>query len=139
MKNILRSGARLVPAFALALGATAAVAQVTVKWMHIEMNPNIANYYKQAATDFEAKNPGVKVQIQVLENEAYKAKLTTLLQSADKPHIIYSWGGGVLQSQAKAGVLQDIDSAIKGDWAAATSPARSMRSATTAMCGAPRC
>lgn len=122
MKNILRSGARLVPAFALALGATAAVAQVTVKWMHIEMNPNIANYYKQAATDFEAKNPGVKVQIQVLENEAYKAKLTTLLQSADKPHIIYSWGGGVLQSQAKAGVLQDIDSAIKGDWAAATSP-----------------
>jgi raffinose/stachyose/melibiose transport system substrate-binding protein len=116
--KLMQLGASL----ALALGASAAGAQVTVKWMHIELNPNIANYYKQAVTDFEAKNPGVKVQVQVLENEAYKAKLTTLLQSADKPHIIYSWGGGVLQSQVKAGVLQDIDAAVKGDWAAAMSP-----------------
>ncbi len=118
MMKLMQLGASL----ALALGASAAGAQVTVKWMHIELNPNIANYYKQAVTDFEAKNPGVKVQVQVLENEAYKAKLTTLLQSADKPHIIYSWGGGVLQSQVKAGVLQDIDAAVKGDWAAAMSP-----------------
>jgi raffinose/stachyose/melibiose transport system substrate-binding protein len=122
MKKLIHWAAPLAASLALTLGAGTATAQVTVKWMHIELNPNIANYYKQAVADFEAKNPGVKVQIQVLENEAYKAKLTTLLQSADKPHIIYSWGGGVLQSQVKAGVLQDIDAAVKGDWAAAVSP-----------------
>ena len=49
-------------------------------------------------------NPGVKVEVQYLENEAYKKKLTTLLQSPDKPNIIYSWGGGVLREQVKAGV-----------------------------------
>ena len=104
-------------AMTLALGAGSAGAQTTVKWMHIEMNPNIANYYKQVVSEFEAKNPSVKVDVQVLENEAYKAKLTTLLQSSDKPHIIYSWGGGVMQSQVRAGVLQDIDAPMKGAWA----------------------
>ena len=44
--------------------------------------------------------------MQFLENEAYKAKLPTLLQSKDRPHIIYSWGGGVLKSQVEAGVLR---------------------------------
>ena len=122
MMKFMRWAAPLALTLALAFGVGAASAEVTVKWLHIELNPDIANYYKRTVADFEAKNPGVKVQIQVLENEAYKAKLTTLLQSADKPHIIYSWGGGVLQSQVKAGVLQDIDAAVKGDWAAATSP-----------------
>jgi len=110
-------------AAALSLAATTLAAQTTVKWMHIETNNvNIANYFKQTAEAFEAKNPGVKVEIQVLENEAYKAKLTTLLQSSDKPHVIYSWGGGVLQAQVRAGVLQDIDDAMKGPWGDSLSP-----------------
>jgi raffinose/stachyose/melibiose transport system substrate-binding protein len=110
-------------AAALSLTAGSLAAQTTVKWMHIETNNvNIANYFKQTAQAFEAKNPGVKVEIQVLENEAYKAKLTTLLQSSDKPHVIYSWGGGVLQAQVRAGVLQDIDDPMKGAWADSLSP-----------------
>jgi raffinose/stachyose/melibiose transport system substrate-binding protein len=113
----------LTAAAALGLAVSCASAQTTVKWMHIETNNvNIANYFKQTAEDFEAKNPGVKVEIQILENEAYKAKLTTLLQSNDKPHVIYSWGGGVLQAQVKAGVLQDIDAAMKGPWGDSLSP-----------------
>ena len=52
--------------------------------------------------------PGVKVEMQFLENEAYKAKLPTILQSKDRPHIIYSWAGGVLKTQIEAGVLEDI-------------------------------
>ena len=63
---------------------------------------------------FEAKNPGVKVEMQFLENEAYKAKLPTILQSKDRPHIIYSWAGGVLKAQVEAGVLQDIGPQLKG-------------------------
>ena len=51
------------------------------------------------AEDTEAKNPGVKIEPQYLENEAYKAKLTTLLQSRDKPAMYYSWAGGVLRTQ----------------------------------------
>jgi raffinose/stachyose/melibiose transport system substrate-binding protein len=45
----------------------------------------------------------------VLENEAFKSKLTTLLQSPDAPDFFHSWGGGVFQEQVRAGVLRPID------------------------------
>ena len=43
----------------------------------------------------------------------YKKKLTTLLQSPERPNIIYSWGGGVLREQVKAGVIEDITAPIE--------------------------
>ena len=53
----------------------------------------------------------MKVVVEYLENEAFKAKLPTLLQSADKPDIFYSWGGGVMQAQIEAGYVQDYQRA----------------------------
>ena len=104
----------LVGAVALAFSAGSALAQTTVKWLHIEANPVVVKLWEEVAREFEAKNPGVKVEMQYLENEAYKAKAPTLLQSKDRPHIIYSWAGGVLKSQVEAGVLEDLTSAMQG-------------------------
>ena len=94
------------------LTAGVAAAQTTVKWLHIEVNPGQVKIWEEVARAFEAKNPGVKVEMQFLENEAYKAKLPTILQSRDRPHIIYSWAGGVLKAQIEAGVLEDITAAV---------------------------
>ena len=104
----------LLAAAAIALSAGIASAQTTVKWMHLELNPNQIKIWEEAARAFEAKNPGVKIEMQFLENEAYKAKLPTLLQSKDKPNIIFSWAGGVLQAQVEAGVIEDITEPMKG-------------------------
>jgi raffinose/stachyose/melibiose transport system substrate-binding protein len=104
----------LALAAALALTAGNAVAQTTVRWLHIEANPAQVKIWEEVARGFEAKNPGVKVEMQFLENEAYKAKLPTILQSKDRPHIIYSWAGGVLKAQIEAGVLEDISAPMKG-------------------------
>ena len=104
----------LVGAVALAFSTGAALAQTTVKWLHIEANPVVVKLWEEVAREFEAKNPGVKVEMQYLENEAYKAKAPTLLQSRDRPHIIYSWAGGVLKSQVEAGVLEDLTPALQG-------------------------
>lgn len=111
-------------AAALLLAGTAlAQAQTTVRWMHIEQNPQIAAFFTDVARRFEVANPGTKVEMQFLENESYKKKLTTLLQSPDKPHVIYSWGGGVLREQVKAGVIEDITSAVDSSgWRATLSP-----------------
>ena len=98
----------------LLLTAGAAAAQTTIKWLHLEVNPGQVKIWEEVARDFEAKNPGVKVEMQFLENEAYKAKLPTILQSKDRPHIIYSWAGGVLKTQIEAGVLEDITAAMGG-------------------------
>ena len=43
-----------------------------------------------AAHEFEKVHPGVKVQFDYLENEAFKAKLPTLLQSKDGPSVFHS-------------------------------------------------
>ena len=98
----------------LLLTAGAAAAQSTVKWLHIEVNPGQVKIWEQVARAFEAQHQGVRIEMQFLENEAYKAKLPTILQSKDRPHIIYSWAGGVLKAQIEAGVLEDITAAVAG-------------------------
>src|SRR5690349_17661221 len=105
-------GRALGAAAVLVLSAGLAAAETTVKWLHIEVNPNQVKLWEEVARDFEAKNPGVKIEMSFLENEAYKAKAPTLLQSKDRPHIIYSWAGGVLRAQVEAGVLEDITAQV---------------------------
>jgi raffinose/stachyose/melibiose transport system substrate-binding protein len=104
----------LVAATGLTLAAGAAAADTTVKWLHIEVNPAQVKIWDEVARAYEAAHPGVKIEMQFLENEAYKAKLPTILQSKDRPHIIYSWAGGVLKTQIEAGVLEEITDQVKG-------------------------
>src|SRR6516165_9037135 len=99
-------------AWLLALGA--ATADTTVKWLHIEANPAQVKIWEEVARAYEAVHPGVRIEMQFLENEAYKAKLPTILQSKDRPNIIYSWAGGVLKAQIEAGVLDDITDQVAG-------------------------
>ena len=110
--SILKRAA--VAATVLLLTAGAAAAQTTIKWLHLDANPIQVKIWEEVARDFEAKNPGVKVELQFIEAEAYKAKLPSMLQSKDRPHVIYSWAGGVLKSQIEAGVIEDISAAMAG-------------------------
>jgi len=104
----------VLTAAVLMVAAASAAADTTVKWLHIEVNPAQVKIWEEVARAYEAAHPGVKVEMQFLENEAYKAKLPTILQSKDRPHIIYSWAGGVLKAQIEAGVLEDITDQVKG-------------------------
>jgi raffinose/stachyose/melibiose transport system substrate-binding protein len=92
----------------LAFSATVSFADSTIRVLHVNDNAGAVELWNKIARDFEAQNKGVKVDVQYLENEAFKAKLPTLLQSEERPSIIYSWGGGVMRAQAKAGFLEDI-------------------------------
>jgi raffinose/stachyose/melibiose transport system substrate-binding protein len=104
-------------------GATAASADVTVRLLHVEQNQQISGFWTDLGKRYEAAHPGVKVEVQYLENEAYKKKLTTLLQSSDRPNIIYSWAGGVLRDQVKAGVIEDLTPVMDASWKARFAPA----------------
>ncbi|MEP3278294.1 MAG: extracellular solute-binding protein [Stappiaceae bacterium] len=95
----------------LALSVVPSVSAETIDWLHIESVPSTVEIMEAAAKEYETANPDVKINVQFLENEAYKAKLTTLLQSDAAPDIFYSWGGGVMGDQAKAGVLRTIGEA----------------------------
>ena len=100
-------------AFALLSGT--AMAQTVVTMMHVEQGKPTTDAWEKIAVDFEAAHPGVDVQIQYLENEAFKAKLPTLLQSNERPHIFYSWGGGVLKEQSTTGAIMDLTEVMDAD------------------------
>jgi raffinose/stachyose/melibiose transport system substrate-binding protein len=103
-------------AAAACLAPLAQAADVTVRLLHIDQSPAINAFYNDVARRFEGTHPGVKVEIQSLENESFKRKVTTLLQSPDRPNILYSWGGGVLREQVKAGVLEDLSAPMNAQW-----------------------
>jgi raffinose/stachyose/melibiose transport system substrate-binding protein len=108
-----------IAAMTLALSASIAVAgtaEVTVTVLHVEQSAQASGFWQEIARKYMAQHPGVRVELRYLENEAYKKKLTTLLQSPDRPNIIYSWAGGVLREQVKAGVIADITADMTSDW-----------------------
>ncbi len=55
------------------LGAASASAATVVKWMHVELDPKSVAVWEEIAKDYETKHPDVDIQLQFLENEAFKA------------------------------------------------------------------
>ncbi|WP_283192571.1 extracellular solute-binding protein [Rhizobium sp. AN80A] len=113
-------------ALALLIAAGSAMAETTIKWMHLEIDPTYIGVWKQIVKNYEAERPGTKIEMQFLENEAFKAKLPTLLQSSDAPDLFYSWGGGVLKQQLATGALLDLSEAMNakdGAWLKTYNPA----------------
>ena len=95
--------------------------------------------WDKIAKDYNAAHKGVKVQFKYLENEAFKAKLPTMLQSDDPVRdLFYSWAGGVMQAQDKAGFLKDITADVGAVEATMLPRPRSTRSRSTARSSACR-
>ncbi|MBX3085723.1 MAG: extracellular solute-binding protein [Anaerolineae bacterium] len=98
----------------VSLGTTArAQDKVTVKWWDIFTTPQTqVDYVQKIADDYMKMHPNVTVEITNLENEAFKAKLATVMQGSasggEIPDLFHSWGGGVLKTYADAGLLRDI-------------------------------
>jgi len=89
---------------------------VTIDWYHIQNNDPGKSLWQSLADAYMAAHPNVDVNITVLENEAFKTKLTTLLQQGDVPDLFQTWGGGGLRQQADAGLVKDISADI-APWA----------------------
>ena len=88
---------------------------VTITWWHITTkDPGLSDWQKMA-DDYMAAHPNVKIEITVLENEAFKTKLTTVMQSGDPPDVFQSWGGGAFNQQIDAGLLKDITADLEAD------------------------
>jgi len=77
-------------------------------------SPNPRETMRQAIiADFEADNPGVTVELQMWENEAFKQKVQIDVQAGNPPDLFHSWGGGVMVEYAQAGGLRDITDTVE--------------------------
>jgi len=82
--------------------------EVTLTWWHNANTDPGLTFWQDTANDFMDKNPGVKISIQVYQNEDLRAKLKTVFNSDKAPTIFQQWGGGELADQVKAGYVEDI-------------------------------
>ncbi len=88
----------------------------TINWWHLNTTDPGKSNWQNLANQYMKSHPNVKIKITVLENDAFKTKLNTVLQSGSPPDLFHNWGGGVLFQYAKAGLVQDLTSALQGAW-----------------------
>lgn len=102
--------------FVLSLSAVAAQDPVTIDWWHISTQEAEMAYWQGLADAYMAEHPNVSIEITVLENNAFKERLVTVMQAGDPPDLFQSWGGGVLWSFADAGLVRNIAPELEGEW-----------------------
>ncbi len=87
---------------------------VTISWWHIQNNDPGTVQLAGDGRRVHRRHPNVTININVMENEAFKAALQTNLQAGDVPDLFQSWGGGGLREQVEAGLVQDITERSSG-------------------------
>ncbi|MFI1977042.1 extracellular solute-binding protein [Streptomyces wedmorensis] len=101
-------------------GGASADGKVSFEWWNIATTEPGKSLFPQIATAFMAAHPNIKIQTTSLENEAFKSKLTATTSSGKLPDVFQTWGGGVLQQQVDAGLVEDITDVL--DWSTQLTP-----------------
>jgi raffinose/stachyose/melibiose transport system substrate-binding protein len=85
-----------------------AAGKVTIEFWNLSTAEPLKSIWATRIKEFQAAHPNVTIKSTVLENEAYKAKLTTVTQSGKAPDLFATWGGGVLKQQVDADLVKDL-------------------------------
>ncbi len=100
-----------------------AQAQTEVNWLALSGTDGLPEFRDEVISAFNEANPDIRVVHEQLENENFKAKLPSLLQTSEAPDIYYSWGGGLFHEQASAGAARDITDLLSAEFLATQSAA----------------
>jgi raffinose/stachyose/melibiose transport system substrate-binding protein len=98
-----------------ACGNNSSSGKVTINWWHINGGEPLHGSWQSYADAYMKDHPNVTIKISVIENDAFKGKLQTVMQAGNPPDIFQSWGGGGLQTYAKAGLMKDISADLQTD------------------------
>jgi raffinose/stachyose/melibiose transport system substrate-binding protein len=101
-------------ALSVALIAPAHAASTITFW-HIQTSGGGPKLIQDAVDRFEKDNPGVKVEVSPIANDAYKDKIKVALGANNQPCIFPSWGGGPLNTYVQAGQVIDLSSYLAKD------------------------
>jgi raffinose/stachyose/melibiose transport system substrate-binding protein len=85
--------------------------QTLIWWHNMNADPGLA-YWKSVVADYEADHPGLKIDMQVYQNEDLRTKIRTALQSDNAPDLFQQWGGGELIDQVQAGYVMDLSDQV---------------------------
>lgn len=85
---------------------------VTLRLWHIMNYSGPREVLAEAVERFETEHPGVKVDVQTYENDAYKTKLAVEMAGGNPPDVFFTWGGGGLASLVDAGKVHPLTTAL---------------------------
>lgn len=80
----------------------------TLRFWHIMNYSGPEEVLAEAVERFEAAHPGVTVDMQTYDNDAYKTKLAVEMAGGEPPDVFFTWGGGGLASFAEGGKVLDL-------------------------------
>ena len=104
---------KLIAAASLALGLTAGVAHAETTLTYMMWDPSQLEVEQAAIAEFEAANPGVKVEIQAMPPKDYWPKLSALAAAGDLPDV-FAMSSGFVKEWAEAGNLKDLSATVEG-------------------------
>src|SRR3954468_16336506 len=102
----------LLSALALTLAAPAAYAQKGIRVWHTETQPNSQEAVRNIAKRFEAKHPGVKVEVEALAWGDLEGKIMASLAAGSPPELSHGQPITCTALQSK-GLLLPLDEVVK--------------------------
>lgn len=87
-------------------------------------NAKYQPYFNSIVAGYEKANPGVKIDMQAVGDEAYKDKIKVLAASKQLPDIYFAWPGAFGQQFIDAGYAADLTPVLKDTaWGSSFAPA----------------
>ena len=94
-----------------------------ITFWHIQTRGAAKEVIDAAVARFEAANPAVKAKVTAIQNDPFKRKLAVAMTAGSPPDVFFTWGGGVLASDARAGRVLDITGRVEGEHLGGLGPA----------------
>ena len=78
------------------------------------MEPRFS-YFNSAAAEFEQDNPGIRIEMDMVENESYKEKIRVLVSSDDIPDVFVSWSDSFALNLVRSGRIRPLNDLLERD------------------------
>lgn len=98
-------------------GGEASGDQKTIKFMHLWPEGSSKDHFEivnKIVSQYEEKNPDVKVELEILGNEQYKEKLKVLSASGKLPDVGMTWAAGFLKPYVEGNLFAPLNDVLEG-------------------------
>ncbi|WP_084960440.1 extracellular solute-binding protein [Thermoactinospora rubra] len=88
--------------------APAGPKKVTFEFWNLATSEPGKSFWANTIAAYQKMHPNVTIKNVAIENDSYKPKLATTVQSGKAPDVYQHWGGGVLKQHVDAGLVRDL-------------------------------
>lgn len=88
---------------------------VEIDFFHRWPNEPRKSFYDDKIKEFEAANPGVKINVDQVLNDSYKEKIRVLVSNDELPDIFTSWSDSFAENLVSSGRIMELNDILSDD------------------------